>query len=75
MMSMWSVAHARWSGEWAFRRSGFEHYVRRAEYENLRGDTVKVHVDGKSEVLGSVLLVDMLVMQGSPLMYCRCLLM
>jgi hypothetical protein len=67
-MSTWSVTHAGRSGEWTFRRSGYEHYVRRAKYENLRGETVSVHVDGKSEVLGSLLLVDiMIVCSTSPL--------
>jgi hypothetical protein len=74
MMSMWSVTHAGWSGEWTFRRSGYEHYVQRAKYENLRDDTVRVHVDGKSEVLGSLLLVDIIVMRSTLIWY-GCLLM
>jgi hypothetical protein len=47
----------------------------RTTYEDLRGDTVRVHVDGKSEVLGSLLLVDILVMCGGPLICYRYLLM
>lgn len=36
---------------------------------NLPGDTVRVHEDGKSEVVGSLLLVDMLIV------WLRCLLL